>query len=328
MITKPTVFILGAGASVPYGYPTGWKLRKLILDGIQTVEGTGFLKGNELFEAHEALNLTEIFGDFLDFEKLLEFRNNFKGSKRSSIDAFLENRTEFCSIGKKAIAKEIIWLEKEHKDINDKWDWFEHVHDSELARGCNCAEDYGANEINVITFNYDRSFEHLLMNAFKHTFRGNGEEFASIINENFKVIHVHGQLDKLPWEDNKTGREYGKLPSTPEEWNKSSEGIKIIHESKGEKTFKEAQALLENAEMIVFLGLNLYNTTNLSRLNIQEYINHKNIYGTMKGLTESQIGKVATYFNQKLINAKNLDDIRRYGQLDSLNFINEIVMFR
>jgi len=30
MITKKTLFILGAGASVPYGYPTGQELRKLL----------------------------------------------------------------------------------------------------------------------------------------------------------------------------------------------------------------------------------------------------------------------------------------------------------
>ncbi len=31
MITKPTVFILGAGASKPFGYPTGNELKDLIV---------------------------------------------------------------------------------------------------------------------------------------------------------------------------------------------------------------------------------------------------------------------------------------------------------
>lgn len=31
MINTPTVFILGAGASVPYGYPTGASLRASII---------------------------------------------------------------------------------------------------------------------------------------------------------------------------------------------------------------------------------------------------------------------------------------------------------
>jgi hypothetical protein len=30
MITKPTLFILGAGASIPYGFPSGWDLRNRI----------------------------------------------------------------------------------------------------------------------------------------------------------------------------------------------------------------------------------------------------------------------------------------------------------
>jgi hypothetical protein len=39
MITEETVFILGAGASMPYEYPTGAGLKKMICD-----------RFNELFE--------------------------------------------------------------------------------------------------------------------------------------------------------------------------------------------------------------------------------------------------------------------------------------
>ena len=34
MIDKQTVFILGAGASAPYGYPTGKQLRQQIIDNL------------------------------------------------------------------------------------------------------------------------------------------------------------------------------------------------------------------------------------------------------------------------------------------------------
>jgi len=32
MITKPTVLVIGAGASKPYGFPTGQELRDYILE--------------------------------------------------------------------------------------------------------------------------------------------------------------------------------------------------------------------------------------------------------------------------------------------------------
>jgi hypothetical protein len=34
MITTPTVFILGAGASKPYGFPDGAGLREALLQGV------------------------------------------------------------------------------------------------------------------------------------------------------------------------------------------------------------------------------------------------------------------------------------------------------
>ena len=39
MIQKRTVFVLGAGASLPYGFPVGRTLKKIVL---QTIEGGGW----------------------------------------------------------------------------------------------------------------------------------------------------------------------------------------------------------------------------------------------------------------------------------------------
>jgi hypothetical protein len=34
MLTRKTVFVLGAGASFPFGFPTGYHLSRLIADGM------------------------------------------------------------------------------------------------------------------------------------------------------------------------------------------------------------------------------------------------------------------------------------------------------
>ena len=35
MLTKQTTFVLGAGASVPFGFPTGLQLSKIMVEGLQ-----------------------------------------------------------------------------------------------------------------------------------------------------------------------------------------------------------------------------------------------------------------------------------------------------
>lgn len=42
MITRPTVFILGAGASADYGFPTGEKLQTKIYPFLKACQNTDF----------------------------------------------------------------------------------------------------------------------------------------------------------------------------------------------------------------------------------------------------------------------------------------------
>lgn len=320
MIDKQTVFILGAGASVPYGYPTGTQLRQQII---------------------ENLDLNRLKTDILQFNVLLrrmllqekmdeakELKDNLLEARRSSIDLFLEKRPKLMNIGKLAIACGIIEFEKADKGA---WDWFEHLHDSELAQS-NSAEDYCQdNNMNFITFNYDRHLEHALISSLKSTYDEDEETCAELIKENFEIIHVHGKLDSLPWED-KNGRAYGKKPSTLEELSKSAAGIKIIHEKRNEKeSFGNAIKLIEDAELIIFLGLNLHNETNLNRLDIKNNIEGKRIYATFKGLTRPQRNDVSEYFNHKLylLSSRNIEvnrpEVFDYGAFEMLR---EEVRFR
>lgn len=89
MITTPTVLILGAGASCPYGFPTAKQLR------------------NDICEAFASRDTpaSRLLGDnAAPTEKFLEFREAFWKSGTSSVDAFLKGRSEFLDVGKFAIA--------------------------------------------------------------------------------------------------------------------------------------------------------------------------------------------------------------------------------
>lgn len=57
-------------------------------------------------------------------------------------------------------------------------------------------------KLTVISFNYDRSFEHYLFNSIRSM---SCEDPASIINKNLLIHHVYGQLGKLMWQNNIEG---------------------------------------------------------------------------------------------------------------------------
>jgi hypothetical protein len=94
MITVKTIFVLGAGASKPYGFPLG---RKLLFEACDCLaKPTG--NARNFIMKHCAKTDMDIN----------VFVNELRRSHISSVDAFLENRPEYLEIGKPAIAVALI----------------------------------------------------------------------------------------------------------------------------------------------------------------------------------------------------------------------------
>ena len=100
MIKENTVFILGAGASNPYGYDVGADLSMKIFSQFETkykeylVRHDVGLKNRNLDDYINTKNK----GDLREF--LNEFRDSFS-STNTSIDLFLSRNNKFESFGKK-----------------------------------------------------------------------------------------------------------------------------------------------------------------------------------------------------------------------------------
>ena len=144
MITKPTVLILGAGASHVFGFPTGQGLVDEINSKL-TRNKSGNQKGWVQFLVNEfGINEEEIFS----FQEQLQY-------SRISVDAFLEHRPEFIKVGKLSIALNLISREVSQRLFNPNRNWMDYLRQKLNAP----FDEFGENKLSIITYNYDRSFE-------------------------------------------------------------------------------------------------------------------------------------------------------------------------
>ncbi|MGD0856244.1 MAG: hypothetical protein ABSA18_10625 [Dehalococcoidia bacterium] len=295
MIYKPTVLILGAGASCPFGFPSG----KGLGDGIIGLKDDSYKK--ELLIA-------------MGFDKKLidDFINKLSGSKAQSIDLFLQhNSKSYIEIGKAAIAITLLQYENNDNFRNDDWYGF-------LWSAMNDADfnSFAINQVSIITYNYERSLEHYLFTVMSHLYGANDEELAIKLSQ-IPIVHLHGQLGLLPWQKNRSNNNqviypyggirynYNDKRDDIEEEEKAelmivdnakkikqiSTGIKVLHEDASkDKDFITAFKLFEKAAQIFFLGCG-YHSANMDRLNISQF-QQKTIIGTsynMSGIVQENI---------------------------------------
>lgn len=293
MITIPTVFVLGAGASVPYGFPTGKRLRDDICKHFK----------------HELETLIEEVGSPTGVEVMGKeagsFARIFYESSTTSIDLFLARNQEFSEIGKKAIVLNILKAEKNSRFREDaegeNQDWYSHLFEN-MTRELIKPESYnlfGKNEISFITFNYDRSLEHFLYKSLSNSFRSIPEEKITAELKKIPIFHVYGKVDKLPWEERPKTRHnlgYGGHYGL-DIIQRMTGNIRLIHERSNENDRDMIQTISQ-ARRVFFLGFG-YATENLNILDIPKVLDgSQKIYGTARGKLEREIREIRSRLNK------------------------------
>jgi len=288
MINEPTVFILGAGASCPYGYPSGWELRQQIIGLFPHDFKVLIQKRGEIIES-------------VDFEMMQQeiepFVFKFNKSNTKSIDLFLARNPEFALLGKYAIIFRIFAAEKDSKFGDDlarkDQDWYSYLLEK-MTDDLITKNDYAGfskNKISLITFNYDRSLEHFLYESLINSF--NGIDHRKIKEQlcQLKIIHVFGQVAGLDWQDLGSKIEYRynimrlNVPFLAHK-------LRIIYDTTENPAIGEVHKLITEARDIFFLGFG-YAKENLKVLGIPEVLKvGQRIFGTALHSTDKEILKV------------------------------------
>lgn len=301
MIKTKTLFILGAGASAPFEYPTGIQLRNLIC---------GQTRKAAIIQALVPVNEKE--DESFHAQSVDKFITEFSRSGLYSIDFFLEHRKEFMNIGKMTIASYLLPCEKDERLRESGNNWYMYLYD----RLKSSFEEFDGNKISFITFNYDRSLEQFLFEALKNQFNKTPQECAEKI-KNIPIIHLYGQLDFLPWQ-NENGLPYLYRKNSFVRLRNARDNIKLITEEREVEKSQEFQAaykLIEKAGRIYILGFG-FDEINLERLNVS-LMKDKTITATAYALERSRRRWVEQYFKSKI----NTDIFLL--ELDTLSLLRE-----
>jgi len=256
MIRTPTLFVLGAGASQPYGLPLGTELRALICNA-----------ENDNDEAARIVVEQTHFSR----DEIRGVAKAFQRSQVKSIDAFLARYDHLMPVGKALIAANICLREKPARirtEANtENWYrllWNVLIDDASRDRGLR------QNAVRFLTFNYDRSLEFFLHDATRHTF---GLNDAGAFDEwsKLQILHVYGSVGHFNFSDGANvsrTRPYTNVLN-PGELDAAAAGINIIPEGRDDsKAFLTARKWFDWSEQVYVLGFG-FDSLNCSRLGFE-----------------------------------------------------------
>lgn len=275
------VLVLGAGASAPYGFPTGKELVRKISSGFYE----GFCK---LLGENRSVNPSSYN----------QFEDKLRNADPDSIDRFLENqRPHIRDVGKKAIACILLPLENQDtlvspKDKNDGW----YSYLWSIVSKCKM-DDFPACRVSIITYNYDRSLEQYLYDAIESYYDITNPATTKELVHKIEIVHIHGQLGFLPWQGKGPAVKYFSLirdqATRFEALGQATDSIKIIYEKddiEKDETLVRARQLLGTATTLVFLGFG-FDDVNLQRLQLENVPRNARVFFTAFHLTDKEIGR-------------------------------------
>ena len=291
MFDRPTVIVLGAGASADFGFPLGEELRNRIISGIGRLKkahessefpsfpptnphNVGFFKKNP-FRALAAYLISPLARPYLpeDFKheqmaRLFEFHDVMKSQTHDTVDKFVWENPRYEFIAKVLISQQIMfgmyhWEEKQlrlksfsDREYGERRNWYQRLINL-IRDGAQDGQSLANNKLHVVTFNYDHSLEQALGTSLADTERHHGADYTKAVS----ILHVNGTPAELP----ALVTDVGKFIL------ECAQNFHLAQEAAGsevEIVRINARSAISNAERIYLMGFH-FDPTNLSAIGLQ-----------------------------------------------------------
>ncbi|HYE62044.1 MAG TPA: hypothetical protein VD997_08605 [Phycisphaerales bacterium] len=237
-----TTFILGAGASKPYGFPIASELRTAICNAPPV-----FI--DRMWEGDKMMTQ-------MAKEQSKRIATALRASGQASIDAWLAQQPQHAEWGKTAIAMHLLPVEARclASDTEDWYSWFFRRY--QVKGGLNFAN------VRVVTFNYDRSLEMFLVQACMNSFGMTLDQAVSHVGQ-LPLVHVYGTFAAPALQSHFTNRVRLHL----EVFVEASKGILTMNDEReaADRAVATARKFIDEARHVVFLGFG-FDEANLARI--------------------------------------------------------------
>jgi len=276
---KKVTLILGAGSSYPYGFPTGNELREKIILLESRLDQFEYLANRNKHE-------------------IRAFLKRFKDSEMNTIDAFLARNKDLSALGKIAIG--LVLCESEISTYVPKEEdhWYKFLFNKIYPK--DDFRNFDPNWLNIVTFNYDRSFEYFFIKSFTNTF-GVSDKVAYEFFQKININHVYGKINsrKFSYGDMKVGSRTA-MDDTDDcyrDWFFDAVGgIKVIDDVRDElEHIQSIRETVATSEIICFMGFG-FDDVNLGRLITPGAFgtldNPKMVYATSIGIPPAVIERI------------------------------------
>jgi len=299
MLKKPTVLILGAGASVPYGFSTGKK----------QLDDARLLTAGELANRIAPLPRT--------LAPQITSALHYTGEL--SIDAMLPADSPLLPAAKALIARDLYRVEFTHFERAPELPahWYRMLYTNIPRRSI---EQVRNAPLRIFTFNYDRSLDRFLSRALAQSFPSASPEEIGSLLATIGPFHLHGQLGRLNPEapgigdvvpyGGSDGRSGG---ATDSDVVAAIGQIRLISETTAnDAAFVHLHSDLSKAARVVFLGF-AFHEDNVNKLKLPEVLRKDaESFASAYGLTVSEMAYLRQKYGISVIHGSMSDDIASF----------------
>jgi hypothetical protein len=269
--SEPTVFVLGAAASKPYGFPLGPQLKEEIL---------------RFADDH----VKNFLGDQQQHAELIPgFKSALGQGDYGSVDYFLERKKRYRELGAFYIVS-VIGVREQPNSLFPQRDLYADIFymlDVE-------SESQDIPPISIVSLNYDRSLEFFLRQNIEYNCSDDREEHARQKIKKLPIVHAHGSLGDI------AAVPFGHVVTDATSVREATRRIKIVSDKlEDSDEFKQAQQLIAKAKNIVFLGFG-YHPTTLQALLSPAKLETKRVFGTAFQLADNRKSAVLQFFKNRI----------------------------
>jgi hypothetical protein len=347
VLNKKTLFVVGAGASVEFGLPTGDKLKAEVIK-ILKVRNDFAVTERDIVLHNRIPKAIQSFVSSLPTSSGRSHGEDIEIAQRiiaqgidiaTSIDSFLATHADnpyVIACGKVAIAEAILGAERESPlrrasfddikgfaidEVSNSWA-FNLLRVAFEGHTPHTADQIFKN-VSFIVFNYDRCVELAIYIGLRKYFNISHDRAYGIVNS-IEILHPYGTVGGLTWQAISSGSDFRCTVSTLELPVRAMKIRTLADGTKDANLVERLRVAVRTSEQAFFIGFG-FHKQNIDLLNQSGAAQISRVYGTAFNVTETNADVYSSQIKSALSGNNGLlpHAVTLHQDMKSCDLINE-----